>query len=147
MTFFRDLSPFREAVFPGTEGALNVGWLSPLRYCPTGSTPDAFRTKLFELCATPLIRARGFHTCLLGLCKLRWRPWGTPVVVNGREVNLGAGIVIVRAADKIYAAPDLIYHYVMQHRYFPPRAFIEAVLELPNADERSASPPSRLTRA
>ena len=28
----------------------------------------------------------------------------------------------------IYAAPNLIYHYVKEHRYLPPMEFINAVL-------------------
>jgi len=31
----------------------------------------------------------------------------------------------------VYAAPDLIYHYVVEHHYCPPDEFIQAVLEGP----------------
>ena len=108
--------------------ALNVGWLSSIRYCPTGTTSDPFRRKLFQLCTGRRVRACGFHTCLLGLCKLRPRRWGTPVVLDDQEERVGSGIIVVRGTHHAYVAPDLIYHYVTQHRYRPPPAFIDAVL-------------------
>ena len=34
--------------------------------------------------------------------------------------------------NRIYAAPNLIYHYVAVHHYSPPEEFVEAVLHGPN---------------
>jgi hypothetical protein len=42
---------------------------------------------------------------------------------------MGNGEIRVRDADGIwYAAPRLVIHYVVEHNYCPPQAFIEAVL-------------------
>ena len=34
-------------------------------------------------------------------------------------------------AGATYAAPNLIYHYVVDHQYLPPDAFVRAVLDGP----------------
>ncbi len=104
MTFFRDLSPFRYCSRPEVHGALNVGWLSPFRYCPIGPTTREFRHRLFELCARPQLYHRGYHPCLLGLCKFTPRLFGTTASLNGHAVSLGSGIVIVRGAVDAYVA-------------------------------------------
>jgi hypothetical protein len=116
MTFFRDLSPFRYVDQAGLQSAVNIGWLSPFRYCPTGRTTPEFRDKLFELCAEPQVHHRGCHPCLLGLCIFTPRAY------------LGCGIIVVRGTADTYAAPNLIYHYVTRHGYRPPKGFIDAVL-------------------
>ena|SRR6266404_9939913 len=128
MTFFHDLSEFRYFSRPEVQGALNVGWLSALRYCPIGPTTHEFRHKLFGLCARPQLYNRGFHPCLLGLCKFTPRLFGTRASLNGQEVSLGSGIIIVRGAEETYVAPNLIYHYVTRHWYRPPKPFIDAIL-------------------
>src|SRR6266550_6354136 len=128
MTFFPDLSPFRYSSRPEVHGALNVGWLSPFRYCHIGPTTREFRHRLFELCARPQLYHRGYHPCLLGLCKFTPRLFGTTASLNGHAVSLGSGIVIVRGAVDAYVAPNLIYYYVVRHWYRPPKPFIDAVL-------------------
>lgn len=127
MTFFRDLSQFRYASQPELYGAVNIGWLSPFRYCPIGRTTREFRDKLFELCAEPQVQSRGYHRCLLGLCLFIPR-FGITASLNGRDAYLGSGIIVVRGTADRYAAPNLIYHYVARHWYRPPKGFIDAVL-------------------
>ena len=138
MTFFRDLSQFTYFNRPEVQGALNIGWLSPFRYCPIGPTTRDFRRKLFELCARPQLQTRGYHPCLLGLCKFTPHLFGITASLNGHDVSLGSGIIIVRGAAHTYVAPNLIYHYVTRHWYRPPRGFIDAVLT------SAAFPPLRL---
>ena len=128
MTFFRDLSQFTDFSRPEVQGALNIGWLSPFRYCPIGPTTRDFRRNLFELCARPQLQTRGNHPCLLGLCKFTPRLFGITASLNGHGLSLGSGVIIVRGAAHTYVAPDLIYHYVTRHWYRPPKGFIDAVL-------------------
>jgi hypothetical protein len=47
-----------------------------------------------------------------------------------KKILLGSAEIWVPALGQavIYAAPDLIYHYVKEHRYLPPADFINAVL-------------------
>ncbi len=141
MTFFKDLTTFeyfQDARRPELQQALNVGWLSALKYYPLGLTSHAFRHKLRDLCAKPQLQTRGYHPCYLGLCKL----------IPRSLCAVGSGIVIVRGAKDFFAAPELIYHYVRWHWYRPPRAFIDAVLAtMPTGSLRSRFSISRLTSA
>ena len=48
---------------------------------------------------------------------------------HGRETRLGSAEMTVKGKDgKIYAAPNLIYHYMAAHDYDPPKEFVEALL-------------------
>jgi len=54
-----------------------------------------------------------------------------PTIRRGQE-TLEVGFAEIRVFGrngKIYAAPNLIYHYVTAHSYRPPDEFIQAVLE------------------
>ena len=75
---------------------------------------------------------RGFHLC--ELCHgsppdaaLHWR--------GGEKILLGSAEIRVFGLNGVvYAAPNMIYHYVLTHRYCPPLEFIRAVLEGPLPD-------------
>ena len=47
----------------------------------------------------------------------------------------------------IYAAPDLIYHYVKEHRYLPPTDFINAVLSARDSRDWDAKQFEKLLEA
>jgi hypothetical protein len=49
-------------------------------------------------------------------------------------LNIGDGEIRVIGKSAIYAAPTLIYHYVVEHQYKPPDEFIEAVLKGPSPE-------------
>lgn len=114
VTFFEDLTPYSylhpEEELPGT---VNIGWLDPKHPFPTGLTSAAFQTKLQQLCQRRMKRTRGFHPCYF--CKGRHRPQ------SSAEIRV-AGV------NKVYAAPELVFHYIVAHRYKPPEEFLEAVL-------------------
>jgi len=51
------------------------------------------------------------------------------MIYYGNE-SLKAGFSEIRVfgkKGKVYAAPNLIFHYIMEHDYTPPKEFIEAV--------------------
>lgn len=57
--------------------------------------------------------------------------WGYEVVCNGQKHLLGsAEIRVTGASGRVYAAPDLIVHYIKDIGYLPPEEFIQAVEEL-----------------
>ena len=134
MAYFPDLTSY--SYFPleiEQENTLNVGWLSSEYEFPTGSVDEAFTERLWLLCAYRLRQTRGFHLC--PFCKHQSRPLH-PLTVTHQESELLLGTAEIRVSGedgKIYAAPDLIIHYVVSHKYRPPDEFIAAVL--------SASPP------
>ena len=63
--------------------------------------------------------------------------YGTPdpgpqQIAVGEEMLLGsAEIRVFGQAGLIYAAPNLIYHYVLLHHYSPPEVFVPAMKEGP----------------
>ncbi|MCB9148107.1 MAG: hypothetical protein H6641_05050 [Caldilineaceae bacterium] len=56
---------------------------------------------------------------------------------DSHQMGLGSAEIRVFFNEIVYAAPNLIYHYVIVHAYKPPDAFIEAVLRgfLPQTSE------------
>jgi hypothetical protein len=116
--YFPDLSSYR---YLGAEAdTLNIGWLDTTHPYPTGDTPVAFTERLMAFLKAPVRFTFGVHTC--ELCENE--SWGDEIRVFGK------GAVV-------YAAPRMIYHYVVDHHYLPPEEFIQAVLEgpLPDTEE------------
>lgn len=110
MAFFEDLTPYTyhhpEKESPGT---VNVGWLDRRHPFSTGRTSVQFQTKLERLCQRPYKVHRGFHTC--------------PFCGGSRSHTE----IRVCGEERVYAAPRMIYHYVVIHQYRPPAEFIKAV--------------------
>jgi len=134
VTYFKDLTPYeyfaREE--PLTPKPLNVGWLSRQMPFEKGQTSQAFKDKLLEFCLDEFVVliARGFHVCeFCGLSTEQWqKEQEAKYGKNAQWANLGDGEIRVLGKSAVYAAPTLIYHYVIQHQYKPPDEFIEAIL-------------------
>ena len=116
MAFYDDLTPYTY-LHPEEEpaGTVNIGWLDRRHSFPTGETTAEFRAKLLGICQRGVKRTRGFHTC--DFCK-------------GQDKPHGSAEIRVFGDDRVYAAPELVYHYVMAHGYRPPEEFIAAVMAL-----------------
>ncbi|MGI5505885.1 hypothetical protein [Lentzea sp. CA-135723] len=115
MTHYPDLSPYE--YFPSDVPMVNVGWLDPPHDFPTGTAPDGLAEALWRLAENPRNMARGFHWC--GFCE------------DGDQFDdlpLASGEIHVEAGGVRYSAPRLVAHYVRDHGYLPPRAFVDAVL-------------------
>jgi hypothetical protein len=136
MAWFEDLTPYR---YLGDEAdALNVGWLEPPHSFPTGEAGPDFVRKLVQLCVEQHMNA----TCGWQECRycphVPWDAGGVnpfyPVRIQyeGAGRALGDAEIRVRHPNgSVFAAPDMVAHYVAEHRYLPPEAFIEAVLADP----------------
>src|SRR5947209_6974283 len=102
-------------------GQVAVGWLHPNHGFPQGSVPADFVAKLREfarrwaesITALGWGAAGGFHAC--EFCGKAW----------------GSGTFGVPAGERVFYAPEMIAHYVEEHRYAPPAEFIAAVLASP----------------
>lgn len=121
--YFSDLSEYRYGLPVPLSGVLNVGWLSSGMSFPRGEVPPALREAI--LTWTFYGRAnvmRGEHRC--ELCSSR-----EPVDVefSGRHMRLGSAEIWLPGGEVVYAAPNLLWHYVERHRYLPPLSFLEAV--------------------
>jgi len=119
---FPDLTEYRY-LGKADPSVLNVGWLDVAEPFPTGDVTPAELATLLRLAKEPVNRTRGWHRC--GICGVN------PPIVAGRSddaVQLGdAEIRVVGCDGTIYAAPNLIYHYVEAHHYRPPDQFLKAL--------------------
>jgi hypothetical protein len=102
-----------------------IGWLEKGHTFTQGPTDPSFLKKLLELYRERANSTRGYHRC--DFCP---NPeLGLLIVIAGTAVKLGGAEVHVRAGDdRVFAAPDLIHHYVVEHSYAPPQEFVDAVL-------------------
>jgi hypothetical protein len=139
MTYFPDLTPYRYGFGPlawgadgpraleveglygwmwGPDGAFDVsevavGWLEPLHKYPRGRMAPDLVEKLERLCrASRYHMTRGFHPC--GFC-------------DESEEGFGSKEIRLAGDDMVYAAPNLIAHYVRAHEYAPPPGFVDAL--------------------
>ncbi|HEY1376407.1 MAG TPA: hypothetical protein VGF55_06415 [Gemmataceae bacterium] len=102
-------------------GRVAVGWLHRDHPFPHGEVSPEFIVHLKELARRHYASADaldwgatgGCHTC--ELC----------------DKVLGFGSFGVPAGDRLFYAPDMIAHYVEQHRYAPLAEFVAAVLACP----------------
>jgi len=123
VTYFPDLS--RYTYLPEDDGALNIGWLDDARSFPLGPPDLVFLEKLAWMCARGqrVNQTRGIHPC--NLCQPIPSVWHHLETSEGTRL-LGTAEIRVEAEQR-YAAPDLIIHYVSDHRYQPPHEFVRAV--------------------
>lgn len=122
---FDDLTGYE--YLDGFEHRLNIGWLGANEPVSKGPVPSGFTERLLSLAVTPANVTRGFHDC--EFCD-RESPIRVRTTLDPRGfVSLGTGEIVVHGADGLtYVAPTLVYHYVVDHGYQPPRAFVDAVL-------------------
>jgi hypothetical protein len=128
MTYFKDGSPY-SYLAEFADGSVNVGWLDAAEAYPTGDVPPEFTRLLVELCRDSVNRTRGWHYC--NLCPRPAEPVPPPITVPSPDGDfpVGHGEIRVDGPDGVrYAAPDMLAHYVLAHRYRPPGEFVEAVL-------------------
>jgi hypothetical protein len=124
--FLRDLEPYRYGVPMELRDVVSIGWLSRVSEYPRGDVPADFIRRLEQLLSSHRVnQMRGYHVC--EFCS---KSPLTHVLRSGRQVILGSAEIWVPSTKGsiVYAAPDLIYHYVSEHHYRPPDGFIEAVV-------------------
>jgi hypothetical protein len=132
MSYFEDLTPYTYYHSGIRDNTVNIGWLDIDYPYQRGEAPVEFSDKLWDFVKISLFRMRGFHIC--NLCPENEL---SPLVIHKDGVDLKLGndeIRVLGEAGKIYAAPNLIYHYVTEHEYQPPAEFIQAVLNGPDPD-------------
>jgi hypothetical protein len=127
MAYFEDLSDYRYGPFLARPNVVNVGWLSKKHEFCEGPTTPQFRSKLYQFCMFTRVGAWGFHAC--EFCGEEG--------VSYEGLRLGSAEIRVFGEARVYAAPNLILHYVHAHHYLPPAEFVEAVMTgpIPPGDE------------
>jgi hypothetical protein len=129
MSFFEDMS-----IYSYKENQkntpLNIGWLDKSYHYKQGNVDSKVTEKILKLTSVKLMMTRGFHVCNLCISAKN-----SPLIVKYGDEELKLGFAEIRVfgkENKIYAAPNLIYHYIKEHNYQPPDEFIEAVLNGPD---------------
>jgi len=128
MSYYEDLSYYSYSK-RGTERAFvqNVGWLSAQQPFDKREASQDLLDALWAFCMVFVHQARGFHIC--ELCSSR--AW-LHEEKDGMRLSLGsAEIRVFSKSAVIYAAPNLIYHYVSAHHYKPPDIFVSALMDGP----------------
>lgn len=130
--YFEDLSPYcylgRHSNNEPDNKVVNIGWLDQEHPFPKGVTSETILKRVLALCFQPVNQTRGFHTSPF----LKPAPFGYPVQYRGQRMLLGsAEIRLSGKGAKVYAAPNLIYHYMKDCGYLPPQEFLEALEALP----------------
>lgn len=122
-----DLSPYVNLNGEMEPNVYCIGWLNEEHGFPKGRVPEAVLERILALCFRPVNQTRGFHQSPF----LRPSPYGYPVEYKGEQKLLGSAEIRVRSrTGRIYAAPDLIYHYIKDCGYMPPQEFLDAVASM-----------------
>ncbi|MCM1089239.1 MAG: hypothetical protein NC413_00180 [Muribaculum sp.] len=150
--YFEDLTTY--AYHNEPEDSLNIGWLERGHSFHKGSVPEEFMNKLWKYLRYPVRIFRGSHICDLcegapiathedivkaikkGIWPSPWLKQDTNIIeYKGQKRRVGYYELRVWGKNgKVYAAPSLIVHYILQHDYQPPQEFIDAVMDSEDVD-------------
>lgn len=127
MAIYPDLTSYNYAPQFAAGAPLNVGWLGADTDLAETSPSSELMDALWAVTQVVVAPSRGFHFC--ELC-------GTEEVVTaqrlGERLLLGhAEIRVFGDAGEVYAAPDMLFHYVERHGYPPPVEFVRALTSSP----------------
>lgn len=124
---FEDLSRYR--YIPNVEKgcAYNIGWLDGEHPFPTGNVDWVFLDIINSLLLSRVMHTRGIHAC--NICDPEKI---IEMKIRGNKILLGtAEIRVFSSSGKVYAAPDLLVHYILEHSYCPPGEFLKALQDGP----------------
>lgn len=144
-----DLAPYQYGTPIPVLGVRAVGWCERGRSDDRLVLTDAERNDVLAAVG-PLLRSaranpmRGFHLC--DLCDSADGP--LPYEDERGTVYLGAAeIWIPDGEGGVFAAPDLVLHYIDGHRYRPPAPFLQAAKRFVPTDWDAASEAERRLEA
>ncbi len=101
---------------------LAVGFLQRGQRFETGKTTHKTLGKLLQFCDPHWAVCETPQPRRCPLCNER-----VTVAIGGEEVVLGSAEIRIIGSEEIYAAPNLIYHYVTAHNYALPPEFSNAL--------------------
>jgi hypothetical protein len=130
MAHFPDLSDYAYWAAPSSSvREKNVGWLAACVPFAQAPANKELLGLLWSFCKLSVNQTRGFHLC--EFCSA-----GSPTAAEheGESLLLGSAEIRVFArSGDVFAAPNLIFHYVAAHSYRPPECFLAALREGPRA--------------
>ena len=137
MTYCQDLTPCTYGHHSELPPHVAVGWLEPPFEFPRGPVKRAIRDRL-----EALFRGRWsyLHTFGSHACRFCVQAAGisSPTLADRGMGDLprGSTNILIPGRDVAYVVPELIVHYIDEHRYCPPSAFARAVTVCPPAGSR-----------
>lgn len=127
MSYFIDLSDYTYRGEFYRQRTLNVGWLSAGHDFEKKDSTEGILDLLWDYCSISIAQARGYYFC--DFCAVQdftiERRHGNALMLGNAEIR------VFSTAGEIYAAPNLIYHYIKMHRYAPPPGFLQALSQEP----------------
>ncbi|MBQ8188500.1 MAG: hypothetical protein IJZ44_01850 [Lachnospiraceae bacterium] len=133
MAVYKDFSEY-ELDNIKLHNVINIGWLGEAGCFPQGNVSDEFLMNLWEYYKCPIFSTRKIYQNekLDGYWKF------FVAIFNGREIGLGSSEVRVLDKERgvVYASPNLIIHYIVNHNYCPPQEYIKAVIEGPKPNSK-----------
>ena len=124
MAFYCDGTLYQYLSNPRPQGALNIGWLDNNHQFATGIIDVCLVNNLKSFLGHRVNRTRGYHYCdFCGVNSI------STTVFNNNLIKLGSGElrIVSWSSGAIYAAPDMIIHYIESHHYLPCDDFISAI--------------------
>jgi len=123
MAYFEDLTPYRYIESGMAPETYNVGWLDQARAFSTCEPQKEDIDALWGFCQISVATTRGIHEC--NLCK---QGFSSIQKYLSKSILLGSSeIRVISGQGRIYAASNLIFHYVSEHNYSPPAEFVAAL--------------------
>lgn len=113
-SYYEDLTPYTYS--RNRHNELNIGWLDNKHDFEKGEVPDGLLERLE--CAEEVDRHKGSHSC---------------EICGGAHSST---VKIVYGKDKSYKFPQMITHYISEHKYRPPQEFIDLVMSKEIVEEK-----------
>lgn len=133
MAVYKDFSKY-EYDNVKLNNVINIGWLGGVGSFQIGNVSEEFIKNLWEYYKCPFFTTRKVYQNekLDGYWKF------FTAFLNGREIGLGSSEIRVLDKKKgvVYASPNLIIHYIINHNYLPPQEYIKAVIEGPKPNSK-----------
>ncbi len=156
--YFEDFTAYCYGTYYGPDRIISIeevrviGWLENGHDYPSGQVDEQTLFKLRKclvMADRANLAAKGFHYCDFCNPPPDWasRP---KITFEDKELFLGSKelwLPSAKSPELIYAAPNLIYHYIVEHGYRPPHEFLEAVNSFDIASNWSPQLQTRIEKA
>jgi len=126
--YIEDLSNYINLKGEVEPNTFAIGWLDDQHSFPKGMVPESALERILALCFCLVNQTRGFHQSPF----IHPSPIGYSAEYRGKQIRLGSAEIRVQGkSGKVYAAPNLIYHYIKDCGYLPPQEFLDALTNAP----------------
>ncbi|KJZ08911.1 hypothetical protein TW85_23030 [Marinomonas sp. S3726] len=139
---YEDLSEYKYYLTKPLKNVINIGWLNSVSSHTEKPfyKSEGFLLKLKDIIiGNSVVNAhvnlvRSTEPCLVSGCEPIW------IENDESKCCLGASEIWIPTTKKgfYFASPSMIYHYISDHNYIPPKAYIDAVIRFDLAKKYNA---------